>query len=146
MEELIEMIRKLYSKDNKEAYNTLQLLEKKSDDSNEVYEFFDEFAEMINDDNSYIRTRGLRLIACNAKWDTENKIDEIIDEYLKHILDDKPITSRACIKVLPIIAENKLDLVDVIKDALRNADVSRYADSMQPLVYKDIREALKKIK
>lgn len=146
MEELTEMIRKLYSKDNKEAYNTLQLLEKKSDDSNEVYEFFDEFVEMIKNDNSYIRTRGLRLIACNAKWDTENKIDEIIDEYLKHILDDKPITSRGCIKVLPIIAQNKLDLVDVIKDALTNADVSIYADSMQSLVYKDIREALKKIK
>lgn len=44
---------------------------------------------MIDSDNSYIRTRGLTLIACNAKWDKDNKIDEIIDEYLKHIEDVK---------------------------------------------------------
>lgn len=37
--------------------------------------FFDKFVDMMNNKtNSFIRTRGLRLIAYRAKWDNENKI------------------------------------------------------------------------
>ena len=145
MENITEWIEKLYSKDDKAAYKALQLLEAKSEKSNDVYKFFDRFIELIEDSNSYRRTRGIILIAVNAKWDTENKIDEIIDEYLKHILDEKPITSRQCIKVLPNIAKYKPELVEYITEALRKTDTKIYKDSMQALVYKDIMSALKKI-
>ncbi|CUU49000.1 SufBD protein [Clostridium beijerinckii] len=101
--------------------------------------------ELIEDSNSYRRIRGLILIAANAKWDTEYKINKIIDEYLKHILDEKPITSRQCIKALPNIAKYKPELVDCIIEALEKSDTRIYKDSMQPLVYKDIVSALKKI-
>lgn len=47
------------------------------------------------------------MIVYNAKWDKDNKIDEIIDKYLKHIQDVKPITTRQCIKLLPMIAKRK---------------------------------------
>ena len=40
-------------------------------------------------EHSYIRTRGLTLLAYNAKWDKDYKIDEVIDKYLKHITDAK---------------------------------------------------------
>jgi hypothetical protein len=145
MENVTELIERLYSKDAKDAYEALQLLETESEKSNDVYKFFDRFAELIEDSNSHRRTRGLILIAANAKWDTEYKIDEIIDEYLKHILDEKPITSRQCIKALPNIAKYKPELVDCIIEALRKADTEIYKDSMQLLVYKDIMSALKKI-
>ncbi len=105
----------------------------------------DKLADMIGSDNSYIRTRGLTLIAYNAKWDKDNKIDEIIDEYLKHIEDVKPITARQCIKLLPMIAKNKPELKCDIVTALQKADTSIYADSMQPLVYKDIQNSLAEI-
>lgn len=146
MENTTELIERLYFKDNKTAYQALQMLETESEKSNTVYKFFDKFAEMLENSNSYIRTRGIILISANAKWDTENKIDEIIDDYLKHILDEKPITARQCIKVLPSIAGYKLDLVECIREALTKADVSIYGDSMQTLVYKDILSSLKKIK
>ena len=105
----------------------------------------DKLADMIDSDNSYIRTRGLTLIAYNAKWDKDNKIDEIIDEYLKHIEDVKPITARQCIKLLPMIVKNKPELKCDIVSALQKADISIYADSMQPLVYKDIQNSLAEI-
>ena len=85
------------------------------------------------------------MIAYNAKWDKDYKIDEVIDDYLKHITDVKPITARQCIKLLPVIAENKLELKNDILSALQKADISFYDDSMQPLVYKDIQKALKEI-
>lgn len=36
--------------------------------------YMDKLADMMDSDNSYIRTRGLTLIAYNAKWDKYNKI------------------------------------------------------------------------
>jgi hypothetical protein len=146
MESVIELIEKLYAKDNKVAYKVLKLLETESEQSNVVYKFFDKFIKMMEDSNSYARTRGLILIAANAKWDTENKINEIIDKYLKHISDEKPITARQCIKALPNIMKYKPELVDCIEEALRKADTEIYNQSMQPLVYKDIMSVLKKIK
>ena len=105
----------------------------------------DKLSDMLDSDNSYIRTRGLTLIACNAKWDKDYKIDEIIDKYLKHITDIKPITARQCIKLLPVIAKDKPELKDDILSALHKADSSFYEDSMQPLVYKDTQKAIKEI-
>ena len=141
-----ELVKTLYSKNSKEAYEASKLLLKRSEQSDELYPYFDQFVAMSEDDNSYIRTRGLLLIAANARWDKDNKIDECIDRLLKHILDAKPITSRQFIKVLPELAAAKPDLAADIKDALRWADTEIYADSMQPLVYKDIQTALRKMK
>lgn len=136
----------LFDKNNKVAYKALQELQKESEETDHVYPYMDRLSDMLNSDNSYIRTRGLILIAYNAKWDKDYKIDEVIDDYLKHITDVKPITARQCIKLLPVIAENKLELKNDILSALQKADISFYDDSMQPLVYKDIQKALKEIR
>ena len=135
----------LFDKDNKTAYKALQELQKESEETDHVYPYMDRLSDMLESDNSYIRTRGLTLLAYNARWDRDNKIDEIIDGYLKHITDVKPITARQCIKLLPMIAKDKPELKEDILSALRRADVSFYEDSMRPLVYKDIQKALKEI-
>lgn len=140
-----ELFELLFDKNNNTAYKALQELQKLSETSDSVYPYMDKFFDMLDNDNSYVRTRGLTLIACNSKWDKDNKIDEIIDKYLKHITDVKPITARQCIKLLPVIAENKPELKDDIISALKKADISFYAGSMQPLVYKDIQMSLKEI-
>ena len=137
--------RLLFDKNNNIAYKALQELQKESEKSDKVYCYMDQLADMMDSDNSYIRTRGLTLIAYNAKWDKDNKIDEVIDEYLKHIEDIKPITARQCIKLLSMIAKNKPELKDDIVSALQKADISAYADSMQSLVYKDIQNSLAEI-
>lgn len=145
MNELYELVLGLRDKNDKIAYHCLKQLESKSLDSDEVYSYFDFFAEMLDDSNSYIRTRGIILIAANAKWDKDYKIDEIIDRYLRHIIDEKPITARQTIKTLPTLAEHKPDLINHICSALHNANPLIYKNSMQQLVSKDIQEALKKI-
>ena len=136
----------LFDKNNNVAYKALQELQKESEETDCVYPFIDRLSDMLDSDNSYIRTRGLTLLAYNAKWDKEYKVDEIIDEYLKHITDVKPITARQCIKLLPIIAKHKPELKNDILSALNKANISIYDYSMQPLVYKDIQKALKEIK
>lgn len=139
-----ELIADLYRKDTKQGYASLKILEKISQENESVYPYLDVFAEMMEDENSYVRTRGILLIAANAKWDRDNKIDEIMDDYLKHIMDAKPITSRQCIKALPQIVRYKPDLRESILEALEKAKPElRYTESMWPLVKKDIAKVLK---
>ncbi len=142
---IAETFELLFDKNNNTAYKALQELQKESEKTNYVYAYMDRLGDMLDSDNSYIRTRGLVLLAYNARWDIDNKIDEIIDEYLKHITDVKPITARQCIKLLPMVAREKPELRNDICSALQKADASFYDDSMQPLVYKDIQKALKEI-
>ena len=142
---IAETFELLFDKNNNTAYKALQELQKESERTDCVYPYMDRLSQMLDSDNSYIRTRGLTLLAWNAKWDKDYKIDEIIDRYLKHITDAKPVTARQCIKLLPIIAEYKPDLRNEIVSALQKADISAYDDSMRPLVYKDIQKALKEI-
>jgi hypothetical protein len=135
----------LFDKNNNVAYKALQNLQKESQETDCVYPYMDRLSDMLDSDNSYIRIRGLTLLAYNAKWDKDYKINEIIDKYLKHITDVKPITARQCIKLLPLIARYKPELKNDILSALHNANICVYDDSMQPLVYKDIQKALKEI-
>ncbi len=146
MPESIEAIfERLLDKNNRTAYAALQDLQKESEHSDKVYSYMDKLFDMLDSDKFYIRTRGLTLIACNSKWDSDNKIDEIIDEYLKHITDVKPITARQCIKLLPMIAKHKPELKNDIVSALKKANISGYADSMRQLVSKDIQKAIAEI-
>jgi len=146
MDIVSELVNGLFDKDDKTAYKCLKELELKSEKDNSVYPHLDTFAEMIDNPNSYIRTRGLRLISTNAKWDADNKIDEVIDKYLKHIKDDKSITARQCIKALPNIAKFKPDLIGCICTALNKANPEMYASSMVELVYVDVKTALEQIR
>lgn len=143
--QIAKLINGLLDHDDQKAYDCLKILEEKSRDSSELYSFFDTFAEMLSNDNSYIRTRGILLIAANAKWDTDNKIDGIIDKFLGCITDEKPITARQCVKVLPAIVKYKPGLKEVIVNALHNADLSNYKESMQSLILRDIQKALNEI-
>ena len=139
---IAEQVHLLRCPNNREAYHALQSLQEASDLDNAVYAYIDTFIEMMRDSNSYVRTRGLTLIACNAKWDEAGRIDEVIDEYLDHVTDDKPITARQCIKSLLELAGAKPQLMPRIVSSLRHADTSAYADSMRPLIQNDIRDAL----
>lgn len=142
---IAEAFELLFDKNNSVAYKALQKLQKESEETDCVYPYMDRLSDMLDSDNSYVRTRGLTLLAYNAKWDKDYKIDEIIDKYLKHITDVKPITARQCIKLLPIVAKYKPELKNDILSALYKANISVYDDSMQLLVYKDIQKALKAI-
>lgn len=136
------LVQGLMNSDDKQAYQCLQQLEQESTTSSTVYPYFDTFAEMLDHENSYVRTRGIVLIAANAKWDVDYKIDEIIDKYLKHIMDVKPITARQCIKCLPLLVEHKPDLKACVVQALHSANPMRYKENMQSLILGDIRKAL----
>ena len=68
-----DKINNLYNKDDNISYNTLLELELITSQSNELYEYFDELLNMLNNEKSFVRVRGFRLICALSKWDVENK-------------------------------------------------------------------------
>lgn len=145
MENIKTLVDALFSRDCNFAYSALNKLIVEVQTSNKAYEFFDLFSSMLDSDKSYIRSRGLIIIAENARWDEDNKIDKIIDKYLSHILDEKPTTSRTCIKNLSLIIQYKPELKPIIKKALLESDISKYKESMKGLLQKDIDTVLKQM-
>ena len=83
------------------------------------------------------------ILAANAQWDDENRFDSIISDFLIHITDEKPITARQCIKALAQVGLAKPHYIPRILSCLREADLSKYKDSMRPLIEKDMAETEK---
>lgn len=85
----------------------------------------------------------LHILAANVQWDRENRFDAILPEYLSHVTDEKPITARQCIQALAQIGTAKPRYIPEILSCLRNADLSKYKNSMRPLIEKDIAQTIR---
>ena len=138
-----EKIKNLYNEDNNSAYKTLLELETITTESNELYNYFNEFLKMLNNEKTFIRVRGFRLICSLAKWDNENKINKNIDIILKELEDEKGTSVRQCLEKLNLILMYKIELTDIIENKVRNLELSKYKESMQFLIKKDIDYILK---
>ena len=55
------------------------------------------------------------------------------------------LTARQCIKELAQVGEAKPQYIPRILSAFREADLSKYKDSMRPLIEKDILETEKRL-
>lgn len=132
------IIAKLTSKNDKFACAFADKIISESQESDEWYPYFDDFASLLDYPKSLVRNRVLYILAANAQWDDENRFDSILPDYLAHITDEKPITARQCIKALAQIGLAKPQYIPMILSGLQNADLSRYKDSMRPLIEKDI--------
>ncbi len=137
-DELRQLVELLSEKDDKIRYQSFLLLQNRSMNFDDVYSYWDTFCEKLKSENSYQRSIGLMLIAENAKWDKDNKIEKIIDEYLLHLNDDKPITIRQCIQSLQKIIPFKRQLHIKIADKLMALDVSSIKATMQKPILMDI--------
>ncbi len=137
-----DVIGKLTSKDDKSSCAYAAKIIAESNKDNFWYSRFDDFASLLNHPKSLVRNRALAILASIAKWDDGNKFEKITKEYLAHVTDEKPITSRTCIKSLSAIGLSKPNLIPEILKALKDADLSKYKDSMRPLIEKDIKETV----
>ena len=129
---------RLTMKDDKYVCALADKIISESQETDEWYEYFDDFASLLNHPKSFVRNRVLYILAANAQWDEENRFDLIISDFLAHVTDEKPITARQCIKALAQVGLAKTQYVPAILSCLRNADLSKYKDSMRPLIEKDI--------
>lgn len=133
----------LTSKNDKFACAFADKIISESQETDKWYEYFDDFASLLDHPKSLVRNRALYILAANVQWDEENRFDSIISAFLTHITDEKPITARQCIKALVQIGLAKPQYIPRILSSLQRADLSKYKDSMRPLIEKDIAETEK---
>ena len=140
-----DIIAMLTAKDDKYACACADKIISESGETDEWYEYFEEAASLLSHPNSLVRNRALYVLAANARWDDENRFEAILPSYLSHITDEKPITARQCVKALAQIGQAKPNLIPEILSGLQTADLSRYKDSMRPLIEKDIKATVEKL-
>ena len=138
-----DVIAKLTVKDDNYACAVADKIISESQDTDEWYEYFEDFATLLDHPKSLVRNRVLNILAANAQWDEENRFDAIFDDYLAHIVDEKPITARQCIKALAQVGMAKPRYIPKIIDSFHSVNLSIYRDSMRPLIERDMEETEK---
>ena len=137
------IIAKLTLRDDNYACSLADKIISQSQETDEWYEYFDDFASLLDHPKSLVRNRVLYILAANVQWDEENRFDAIISDFLTHITDEKPITARQCVKALAQVGLAKPQYIPRILSCLESADLSKYKDSMRPLIEMDIAETVK---
>ena len=135
------IIAQLTAKDDKYACALADKIIAESAESDGWYEYIDKFAQLLENPKSLVRNRAMHILAANAQWDDENRFDAILPAFLAHITDEKPISARQCIKALARFGTAKPQYIAQILSAFHSADLSKYKDSMRPLIEKDMSEA-----
>ncbi len=136
------VIAELTSQNDKYACALADKIVSESQETDEWYEYFDSFATLLSYPKSLVRNRAFSILAANVQWDDEDRFDNYVSEYLSHVTDEKPISARQCIKSLEQIGRDKPKYIPAILEALEHADLSKYKDSMRPLIEKDIEEVI----
>ncbi len=137
-DDIPRIVKWLSLKDNDIRYQALLLLKNRSIFFDDVYPHWDIFRNKLKSDNSYQRSIGLMLIAENARWDTERRMEDTIDEYLGLLNDEKPITIRQCIQSLDKIVTYKPELNNKVAAALISFDFMAVKETMRKSILLDI--------
>jgi hypothetical protein len=136
----------LTEKDDNFRYKCFLLLQGRSQESDDIYPYWDIFIEKLGSDNSYQRSLGLMLIAENVRWDNSGKFDAIVDLYLSFCDDEKPVTVRQCIQSLCKIVPYNKNCRPKIIDKLLSIDLMQRKETQRKLLLLDIISVLSAIK
>ena len=139
-----EILRKLTGRNNKTAYEFAKQLSVESLESDKYLEMIPMFVKLLQDKSSYVRTRAFILICNQARWAEAGQIKAVLDKMLPLLNDTKPTVVRQSLDALHEVVLFRPELSDKIENALTEIDVSKYKDSMLPLILKDI-EALRNL-
>lgn len=137
------LLHALQDKDDKKAYAFSKKISAESAAADTYYAHFEDFASLLDAKSSYVRTRGFTLCCAQARWDSEGKLERAFPSMCKLLHDDKPTVVRQCLGALHEVVLYRAELCEAIKTELEYIDLSKYKDSMVPLIQKDRKELLK---
>ena len=140
-----DIYKKLTNKNDKVAYEYAKNISVESSKSDKYLKMIPVFATMLEDESSYIRTRGFMLICSQARWSDRDQIKDIYDRMSTLLYDSKPTVVRQCLKALQEVVLFRPELSKTIKKSINKIDINSYKDSMSSLIQKDIDELMKMI-
>lgn len=137
-----DIISKLKDKNEKAAYEFAKKIGVESAESDKYLKYIHEFSDMLEDHNSYVRTRAFFLICNQARWDDDGQIEDVFGRMSNLLYDSKPTVVRQCLAALHEVVLYRPEMADGIIEAVGKIDITKYKDSMSPLIKKDIEELL----
>ena len=94
MESIIELIT---NKNEKTSYENTKQIASESELSDAYFKNIDDFAALLDNSNSYVRTRAFILICSQSRWDKSGKIKSVLPKTFPLLDDPKPTVVRQCI-------------------------------------------------
>ena len=85
-----EILAGLTDKNDKAACALADRIVAESREADTWYEYLNGFAALLEHPKSYVRNRALHILAVNARWDAENRLDAVLPTFLSHITDASP--------------------------------------------------------
>ena len=140
-----EVIQKLTDKDDKKAYEYAKRIGVESAKANKYLDMIPDFASMLQNNNSFIRTRFFILICNQARWADNGQINKVYKKMEALLNDPKPTVVRQCLSALHEVALFRPEMCKHIKKTISKIDLGIYKDSMASLIKKDINELMKKV-
>ncbi|MEL7608065.1 MAG: hypothetical protein AAGU74_01005 [Bacillota bacterium] len=140
--DIAALVDELAQKDDALRYAAFSALQKRSEQTPDVYPHWDRFAKRLDDENSYQRSVGIMLIAENVKWDKEGRFRQVFGSYMRHCSDERFITSRQTIQGVARWAKHAPELLEEAIAILINIDVNTLKDTQKKLILIDILSAL----
>ena len=140
-----DVIARLRDKDDKAACGYARQIGAESAQSDKYLNLIPEFAGMLTDKSSYVRTRGFGLICNQARWADAGQIEAVFDDMCVLLYDEKPTVVRQCLAALHEVALFRPEMKERICCAVDKIDLSVYKDSMSPLIKKDIEALMSEI-
>ena len=137
-----DVIAGLRDKNDKAAYEYAKQIGAESAESDKYLGMIPEFAEMLADKSSYVRTRGFCLICNQARWADNGQIEAVFEKMSALLCDEKPTVVRQCLGALHEVALYRPEMTDKITLAVSKINLNSYKGSMSPLIEKDRNELL----
>lgn len=141
----MDIISELTDKNDEKAYALTKKIAEESKQSNKYYCYLDDFASLLSDSKSYVRTRAFISCCSQAKWDTDNRLKTLLPVMLKLFHDSKPTVVRQCLNAVRELVIHKPELKETVNDELDRINLSDYKESMSKLIDTDVKELRKLI-
>ena len=136
----MDIISLITDADDKTAYENTKKIAYESEFSDKYYSNIEDFVSLLDDRKSYVRTRAMILCCSQARWDTDGQLEKYLPKMLQLLHDEKPTVVRQSLNALKEVVAFRSKLSETIENELDRIDLSRYKDSMTPLIGKDIAE------
>ena len=128
----------LYSTSSEKAsvkYKSLKVLKLLSQDQSEMlYKEWDFFVKLLDNNNTFLRAIGVKIITNLVRVDTENKFDIIFDKYYNLLNDKSMINAANVAENSGIIAKEKPYLQKKIINKLFDIDKTHHSSEYKNII------------
>jgi len=126
-EVLSEVMKGISSDEPRVKYGCAKVLRALSEANPEVlYRRWNFFADMLDSDNTFLKSDAAFVIANLTKVDTKGKFENLFNRFFKLIDDESMVTAANVVKVSGLIARAKPELQSRITNRLLNIDKTHH--------------------